>query len=423
MDRLFREQAGRLTSTLTRVFGPQHLDLAEDVVQEAMVKALRRWPYEGVPDHPAAWLLRVARNEALDRLRRDTRLHERAPLAARELHALPEPPSGGGMSELDPLADDQLRMILLCAHPCLGRDAQVTLTLRTVGGLGVQEIARAFLTTPTAIAQRIVRAKRRLRDEGLAFEMPPPGELPARLDAVLEVLYLIFNEGHLAHSGEALVRTDLCVDALRLARLLARHPATDRPAVHALCALFCFVAARLPARVDGDGALVPLAEQDRSRWLAPLVAGGLRHLERSATGPMASVYHLQAEIEGTHVTAASWEATDWKRIVAAYDRLVALAPSPVASLNRAVAIGTAAGAHEGLAALEAIPDPASLAGYYPYHASRAELLHRAGRSGEAAAALRSALDLAPPSPVQAFLRRKLDRIEGQEAPGTVVTTS
>jgi RNA polymerase sigma-70 factor (ECF subfamily) len=423
VDRLFRQQAGQIVSTLTRVFGAEHLDLAEDVVQEAMLRALRRWPFEGIPERPAAWLQQVARNAALDRLRRDARLRERAPHAAAALHALPAPPGGGEVA--DPLApqldeppallDDQLQMMFMCAHPVLPPDARVTLMLRTVGGLGVPEIARAFLADPPAIAQRIVRAKRRLRETGVRFAIPSDDELPPRLDAVLDTLALVFNEGHLAHAGESLVRESLCADALRLALLLARHPATSLPETHAICAVFCFAAARLPARQDAEGELVTLDAQDRSLWDARLLAGGFRHLERAASGERLTRFHLHAEIESCHAAAARAEETDWERIVRCYDALLSLAPSPVAEVNRAVAVGMRDGAMAGLQELNRLSSDGRLRTYYPYHAARADALARLARHGEAAVALGQALALGAAEPVQRLLTRRLERMRSLAA--------
>lgn len=416
VDRLFRQQAGQLVSTLTRIFGAEHLELAEDVVQEAMLRALRRWPFEGIPERPAAWLRTVAHNAALDRLRRDRRLRELAPRAAADLDELTNSSAAGGAAADiepydDPLAlDDQLQMMFMCAHPVLPAEARVTLMLRTVGGLGVEEIARAFLADPAAVAQRLVRAKRRLRESGVELTMPDEVEMGHRVQAVLDVLSLIFNEGHLAHAGESLVREELCADALRLALLMARHPATARPEVHALCAAFCFAAARLAARVDEAGELVTLEEQDRSRWDARLIAGGFRHLEHAAAGHCLTRFHLQAEIESCHAAAARFDDTDWQRIRSAYDELDRVAPSPVVSVNRAVATCMVEGPSAGLGALDALSAQRPLATYYPYHAARADMLARLGRDAASADALQAALALNPVEPVRRLLWRRLSRL-------------
>jgi len=425
VDRLFRQQAGQLVSTLTRIFGAAHLELAEDVVQEAMLRALRRWPFEGIPERPAAWLHTVAHNAALDRLRRDARLRELAPHAMAALHELVDRAASsdpGIGTPSDPLPDetpfaldDQLQMMFMCAHPVLPAEARITLMLRTVGGLGVEEIARAFLADPSAVAQRLVRAKRRLRESGVRLAMPDEPELQHRLQAVLDVLSLIFNEGHLAHAGESLLREALCADALRLARMLARHPATARPEVHALCATFCFAAARLDARVDAAGELVTLEEQDRSRWNAQLIAGGFRHLERAAEGDRLTRFHLQAEIESCHAAAARFELTDWAHIGRAYDALARIAPSPVVAVNRAVATCMVDGPAAGIRALDALSMERSLSAYYPYHAARADVLARLGRDAESAAALRTALSLNPVEPVRRLLTRRLSRLQALAA--------
>lgn len=417
IDRLFRQQAGELVSTLTRIFGVENLDLAEEVVQEAMLRALKRWPFEGIPERPAAWLHRVAHNAALDRLRRDARLQPLAPLAEPALSRLDASDSSGLESpaaelgdEVPFAVDDQLQMMFMCAHPVLPPEARVTLMLRTVGGLGVDEIARAFLADPRAVAQRLVRAKRRLRETGVRLSMPDESELSARLQAVLDVLALVFNEGHLAHAGESLVREQLCADALRLALLLTRHPATDQPQVHALCAAFCFAAARLNARVDSSGELVTLEDQDRSKWDWQLIAGGFRHLERAASGESLTRFHLQAEIEACHAAASRYELTDWSRILRAYDGLNAVAPSPVVSVNRAVAVCMVEGPAAGLRLLDVLAGERTLDGYYPYHTARAEMLARLGRDAEAAESLRIALSLQPVEPVRRLLERRLQRL-------------
>lgn len=424
VDRLFRQQAGQLVSTLTRIFGAAHLDLAEDVVQEAMLRALRRWPFEGIPERPAAWLHTVAHNAALDRLRRDARLRELAPRARAALYELADragsPVLGAAGDDGEqpyetPFAlDDQLQMMFMCAHPVLTAEARITLMLRTVGGLGVAEIARAFLADQVAVAQRLVRAKRLLREKRICLVMPDEAELEPRLQAVLDVLSLIFNEGHLAHAGESLVREELCADALRLARILVRHPATGRPQVHALCAAFCFAAARLDARVDASGELVTLDAQDRSRWDAALIAGGFRHLDRAAAGDRLTRFHLQAEIESCHAAAARFDLTDWPRILRAYDALAEIAPSPVVAVNRAVAVSMVEGPVAGLRALEALSTERSLDSYYPYHAARADVLARIGRDAQAAGALRTALSLSPVEPVRRLLARRLERARPTE---------
>lgn len=404
VDGLFRREAGRMVSALCRVFGPHRLELAEDVVQEALLRALREWPFRGVPDNPRAWLARVARNRALDLLRRDATLARKTPLlAAEEGEPAPEEVFFGGEVE-----DDQLRMVFTCCHPEVPPEARVALTLKTVGGFGVPEIARAFLAREAAVAQRLVRAKRRIREAGIAFEVPAGADLPERLDSVLEVLYLVFNEGYAPASGEAALRADMCAEAVRLAEGVAAHPATALPRAHALAALLCLQGARLPARTDARGDPVLLAEQDRAAWDRRLLARGLAHLERAAEGDELSPYHLEAGIAACHATAPSFEATDWPHVLWLYDALLALKPSPVAALNRAVALAEVEGAAAGLRAVEEAAAHPALSGYPLLHAVRGDLRSRLGDAGGAAEAYRRALEMPLLSePDRRLLRRKL----------------
>ncbi|HEX2189088.1 MAG TPA: sigma-70 family RNA polymerase sigma factor [Longimicrobiaceae bacterium] len=408
MDGLFRREAGRLVSGLCRVFGPHNLELAEDVVQEALLRALREWPFRGVPDDPRAWLARTARNRALDLLRRDATLARKAPLLAPEAEdgdAAPEAFFGGE------LADDQLRMVFTCCHPAVPAEARVALTLKTVGGFGVPEIARACLAREATVAQRLVRAKRRIREAGVRFEVPAGAELPARLDSVLEAIYLTFSEGHAASSGPAALRADVCAEAVRLAELAAAHPTVAGPRPHALAALLLLQAARLPARVDGDGDPVLLPRQDRSRWDARALARGLAHLERAAAGGVLSPYHLEAGIAAAHATAPSWEATDWPHVLRLYDALLALKPSPVAALNRAVALAMVDGPAAGLRAADAAACHPALAGFPLLHAVRGDLLARLGDRSAAAASFRRALSLPLSDPDRRLLERRLRQCE------------
>ena len=399
-----------MVATLARIFGLEHLDAVEDAVQDALVQALKRWSFTGMPDNPAAWLMRVARNKMLDRLRRAGTWREKREWLERGVAGSDEA-AGHETWFAGELADDQLRMIFACCHPAVARRDQVALVLKTVGGFGVAEIARAFLAREPAIAQRLVRAKRRLREGGARLEVPPPAELGARLEAVLEAIYLMFNEGYGAHAGSDLVRTDLCHEAIRLVGLLAEHPTTAAPRVHALAALLCFQASRLPERVDAAGELLLLADQDRTRWDRRLIAAGVGHLGRSAAGGELSIYHLEAEIASCHALAPSWAATDWRRILTAYDDLLARRSSPVVALNRAVALAELKGAEAALEALEPLAEEKSLEGYYPYWSVRGELLRRAGRSEEARAAFRRALDLESSAPVKRLLMRRANQTE------------
>jgi RNA polymerase sigma factor (sigma-70 family) len=411
VDHLFRHQAGQVVSTLTRIFGPQHIDLAEDVVQETLIKALRQWPYRGIPDNPDAWLMRVAKNAALDVLRRDRALLDKQ----EEIARLPEYSTGtpGLQVELidNQLWDDQLRMMFTCCHPAISRPARVALTLKTLGGFGVPEIARAFLTQEATIAQRLVRAKRTIREMNIPFEVPGAEELSARLDSVLDVIYLLFNEGYNAHQGEDLVRHDLCEEAIRLGTLVARHPAGDRPKVHALLALMLLQASRLPARTTPEGDLLLLDEQDRDGWDKRLIWQGFLALERSASGDEMSEYHLQASIAACHAAAPSYDETDWPRILAQYDFLVKMTFSPVVALNRAVALAMVHGPEEGLVELVRVRKMPGMEGYHLLHATAAEFWRRLGDHARASESYKRALDLTANEAEKRFLKRKISECE------------
>ena len=336
-----------------------------------------------MPDNPAAWLIQVAKNRLLDRLRRELRWNESIETSddaarlstsdSREVEALYQ----------REVKDDQLRMIFTCCHPVVSQDGQIALTLKTVGGFSVSEIARALLTQPAAIAKILTRSKQKLRDHEVTLEMPEPGELSSRLSAVLQVIYLMFNEGYSALKGDELVRKDLCHEALRLCDLLAEHPVTGVPRVHALASLLAFQAARLPARSDIAGEMLLLPDQDRTLWDSRLIRRALDFFKKSATGGELSDYHLEAEIAGCHSLAARYEDTDWRRVFAAYDELAQRNPSPVIALNRIIAYSKVNGVEAGLAELESLSSYRVLDGYYPYHATRGEMLRETGRSEEA----------------------------------------
>jgi RNA polymerase sigma-70 factor (ECF subfamily) len=384
VDHLFRRQSGQIVSTLTRILGPRHLSLAEDVAQDALVKALQQWPHTGVPANPGAWLIQVAKNRALDLLRREASLSAKAQDIALTM-ARPESPA----EEMD----DQLAMMFLCCHPEVPREGRVALTLKTVGGFSTGEIARAFLIQETAAAQRIVRAKRAIRDLDLTFELKS-------LDSVLETLYLMFNEGY---SGDA----DFAEEAIRLGRLLAAQPATSAPHVHALLALFLLQSARGPGRVDAEGSLLLLSEQDRSRWDVAMIAEGLRHLDRSAAGERLTTYHLEAGIAAAHATAPDFTSTDWAYIAGQYDRLYELNPSPVIALNRAVAIWHAEGVEAGLAAAEAIEHNPALQRYHLLPATLGSLWRELGDRQKATEYFRKALSCECSAAERRFLKRQL----------------
>ena len=333
-DHLFRHESGKMVAVLTGLYGPHRLQLAEDVVQEALVRALRTWPFSGTPDNPAAWLLRTAKNLAIDHLRRERNFHEKQPGIAVEMDAADSPVTG----EESGFSDDSLRLMFVCCHPALAQEIQSALALKTLCGFSPAEIAKAFLISEAAVSKRLTRARQRIRELGLPFAVPEVNELPARLDAVLRTLYLLFTEGYKASDGDRLVREDLCLEAIRLAQLLTAHPATRTPRTHALLALMLLGAARLPARTDDAGNLLRLHEQNRAAWDSGMIVSGVRELALSGTGEVISEYHLEAGIAACHSTAADEAATDWPRILALYDQLLTLKSSPITAMNRAVAV-------------------------------------------------------------------------------------
>lgn len=379
VEHLFRHEAGKIVAALTGIFGLRNLDLAEDALQEALLKALRQWSYGNLPPNPAAWLMKVAKNRALDVVRRDARFREKQDAIVAAIEEYPSP--GPIMS--DEIRDDQLRLIFACCHPALSGEAQVALTLKTLCGFGVGEIARAFLATTETVAKRLTRARDRLREAKVAFEIPTGLELSARLDSVLDVLYLLFNEGYNASQGSDVIRLDLCDEAMRLTTLLTKNPASDTPKTHALLALFLFQAARFPARVDDVGEILLLQDQDRTLWSRELIHEGMAHLERAGVGNEASSFHLQAGIASCHCLAKSYDKTDWARILSLYDLLAKISPSPVVALNRAIAIGKVRGPSAGLKALDEIKNEKALQRYHLFYAARAELCTELGRHDQA----------------------------------------
>jgi RNA polymerase sigma-70 factor (ECF subfamily) len=407
VEAVFREERGRLLAMLVRQFGD--LDLAEDAASEAIEAALECWPVDGVPATPVAWLLTTARRKAVDRLRRDRAYAARLAIMQVEAQQHVDAASGQGADDVqDEFPDERLRLFFTCCHPALSVEAQTALTLRCLAGLSTPEVARAFLVPEATMAQRIVRAKRKIRDARIVFRVPGSDELARRLPGVLRVVYLIFTEGYAASTGEELLRVDLTDEAIRLARILHRLlPAESE--VSGLLALLLLVDARRAARTDAAGELVSLEDQDRGLWDADRIAEGrglvVAALRGAGTGP----YAIQAAIAAVHAEAASTSTTDWPQIVALYDVLARRSPSPVVQLNRAVAVAMRDGPEAGLAALDTL-DGEALRGYHPLPAARADLLRRLGRTTEAAASYQAALDLASNERERAFLRKKLTEL-------------
>lgn len=415
VENLFRREWGKIVATLTRIFGIERLALVEDVVQEALARALQTWPYYGVPENPPAWIMRVARNLALDQARRETRFRKKQEQIA---DFLERSNLGNSHSAPDEIEDDRLRMIFVCCHPEIPQEAQVALALRTLCGFNVTEIANAFLTTEAAVAKRLTRAKQRIRAAHIPFEIPGGPELTSRLDGVLQTLYLLFNEGYKASAGERLIREELCHEAIRLTDLVAGHLAGNRPKTHALLALMFLNAARLSARTDAEGHILRLREQNRSRWDKAMIARGMFHLAQSAEGTEISAYHLQAGIAACHCVAQDAKATNWRQILSLYDQLVQLDDSPIVALNRTVAVANVHGPAAGMSALKSLRDRKELKSYYLLYAILGEFEAQLHRPEIAAAHFRQALKQTELASEQHLLRKRLHECEKRLAERT-----
>jgi RNA polymerase sigma-70 factor (ECF subfamily) len=409
IEQFYREEFGRILATLIRLLGD--FDLAEDAAQEAFANALEQWPRDGVPDNPRAWIVGVARHKAIDRIRRQARFNDRR----EELIRMAEACDGPQSVEAGALPDERLRLIFTCCHPALADDARVALSLRTLCGLTTEEIARAFLTPPATMAQRLVRAKRKIRAARIPYQVPSAEVLAERLEAVMAVIYLVFNEGYAASSGERLLRTDLCAEAIRLARILVTlMPAEGEP--RGLLALMLLHDARRDARIDANGELVLLEHQDRRRWHREQIVEGLTYSEAAISANRWGPYAIQSAIAAEHSRAESADATDWRAIANLYSRLIAIRPSPVIDLNRAVAVAMADGPAAGLELIDAIAASGELRDYHLMWSARADLLRRLERWSEAAESYRAALAGVGSAPERRFLRRRLEEMTARTRP-------
>lgn len=404
---LFRREFARLSASLVRTLGVRHFDLAEECVNEALVTALETWPFNGVPDEPAAWLARVARNRALDAIRHKRVQIDHAPRLQYELAQRLDSQSSSHTPEAG--IDDQLLMIYACCHPRLTEDTRIALTLKTCCGFSVEEIARAFLSKPATIAQRIVRAKRTLLEEEIELTVPTGDDRADRLDSVLRTLYLMFNEGYAAYAGDAHIRRDLLEDAVRLLAMLTRNPSYAAPSAHALLALMLFQLSRVSARLDDAGSILLLEDQDRTMWDRTMIDEGFVQMQHARQhAPTPTPYHIEAAIAATHASAPTFEATDWHTICKLYDALVDMNDTPIVRLNRAVAIAYAHGAEAGLHAHAAVSPDNRIAQHHLFHAVRAEMFRRLGRHKDAIDAFDQAIARTRSSAEQKLLERKRD---------------
>lgn len=414
LETLYRAESGRILATLVRLLGD--LDMAEESMHEAFAAALVAWPKTGMPDSPRPWLISAARFKAVDVVRRRARFDKAEPeLIAHMEAAASDAAAGWQEAAQDEIEDDRLRLIFTCCHPAVPREGQIALTLREICGLTTEEIARAFLVAPATLAQRVVRAKAKVREARIPYEVPGPKEMPERLEAVLQAIYLVFNEGYSAGAGAEVTRAELTGEAIRLGRLLLELQ--PEPEVAGLLALMLLQESRRAARSSGDGQLILLEKQDRSLWNRGQIAEGVALVEGAVRSGRIGAYALQAAIAAVHAGAETAAATDWRRIVALYDQLLALQPSPVVALNRAVAVAMRDGPEAGLREMDAMQRRGELAGYYLAHSARAEMYRRLGRTAEARAAYETALGLTQQGPEQRFLRERIEQLHEPNGAG------
>jgi RNA polymerase sigma factor (sigma-70 family) len=410
VDHLFRHESGKLVSVLTRIFGAENLDLAEDVVQDSLVEAITQWTYKGVPDNPSGWLFMVARNKALNIINRETYKRKYSSDVAHFLQSqwTAEPALNHIFSEQQ-ILDDQLRMMFTCCHPSISIDSQVALILKTLCGFSIAEIAKAFLTTDENINKRLVRARQKIREDKIPFEVPEGRILETRLEAVLEAIYLLFNEGYSASTGNDIIRYELCEEAIRLSEIMAAHDVLkSKSNIHAVLALMYLNASRFNSRTDGKGNIFTMAEQDRALWDRSLMQKGFFHLQKSAQDGNLSIYHILAAISAYHCSAKDFESTDWSSILSLYDKLITVDPSPLVLLNRAIVISKISGVSEALQELEKIKDSPSLESYHLFYSTQAELYMQAGEFQKASEVLKKAIQLSPLQAEKNLLQKKLE---------------
>jgi len=417
VDHLFRHETGKMIAVLTRIFGPHNLQLAEDVVHDTLLEAINVWNYKGVPQYPVPWLYRVAKNKALNIVNREKYKREYETEAAHFLRS--EWTANAVLENLfseSEIRDDQLRMMFTCCHPSISTDSQIALTLKTLCGFSMSEISRAFLTTEENINKRLVRARQKIRDDGVPFEVPGTEHLRNRTEAVLQTIYLLFNEGYNASSGQDLIRYDLCAEAIRLAELMATSPAIkDKENIFACLALMYLNASRFDARQNKKGEIVTMADQDRSRWDRALMQKGFIYLERAASDKTISVYHILAAISGYHCSAPDFDATDWQSILLLYDKLVQIDPSPLVTLNRAIALSKVYGMYAGIGELEKLNGNSQLKSYHLYYSTLGEFYIQAGQFQEAKANLEKALALSNLPAERELLLKKIELCNRNEA--------